>query len=121
MIFVLFHSNDFKEKKPQSCIMRTLIVLNLFLIIAIALSIAVMFRFAAVIQESKIRPYAIACISEIFFSYQYAYSEISINCLLIGHHTLLQKPCANSVPDKSDHTCAMGRYPRVKSKYLPPQ
>lgn len=61
-----FHSNDFKEKRQHSCIMRTLIVLNLFLIIAIALSIAVMFRFAAVIQESKTRSYASACISGIF-------------------------------------------------------
>lgn len=50
---ILLHRRGFEEKKPHSCFVRTLIVLNIFFIIAIALSIAVIYRFAALIQESK--------------------------------------------------------------------
>lgn len=48
-----FYRRGFEEKKPRSCFVRLLIVLNIFFIIAIALSIAVIYRFAALIQESK--------------------------------------------------------------------
>lgn len=50
-----FQSNrrGYPEKRQHSCFVRVLIVLNIFFIIAIALSIAVIYRFAALIQESK--------------------------------------------------------------------
>lgn len=50
-----FQSNrrGYPEKRQHPCFVRVLIVLNIFFIIAIALSIAVIYRFAALIQESK--------------------------------------------------------------------
>lgn len=46
-------SHGIVEKKPHSCFVRTIIVLNIFFLIVIALSIAVIYRFAAIIKESK--------------------------------------------------------------------
>ncbi|XP_055295789.1 neprilysin-2-like isoform X2 [Sitodiplosis mosellana] len=50
---IQLNSHDFQETRRNSCFVRTLIVLNVFFIIAIALSIAVIYRFAALIQENK--------------------------------------------------------------------
>ncbi|XP_031626236.1 neprilysin-2-like isoform X2 [Contarinia nasturtii] len=47
------HRHGIPEKKRHSCFVRTLIILNIFFIIAIALSIAVIYRFAALIKEYK--------------------------------------------------------------------
>lgn len=51
--FSIYNRRGFPEKRQHSCFVRVLIVLNIFFIIAIALSIAVIYRFAALIQESK--------------------------------------------------------------------
>lgn len=48
-----FHLNSHDEKKQHSCCMRTLIVFNIFFVIAIALSIAIIYRFGALIKECK--------------------------------------------------------------------
>lgn len=44
---------DFPEKRQHSCCVRVLIVSNMFLIIAIALSLIVIYRFAVQIKKSK--------------------------------------------------------------------
>lgn len=52
--FIPFHStHSHDEKKQHSCFMRTLIVFNIFFVIAIALSIAIIYRFGALIKECK--------------------------------------------------------------------
>lgn len=52
-IFFISRRHSIVEKKPHSCFIRTIIVLNIFFLIVIALSIAVIYRFAAIIKESK--------------------------------------------------------------------